>query len=47
MKPTKRTPYIVYLYIDLTQHYQDRYSEVEVNTVVISYKFLLFNMINE
>lgn len=52
VKPTKtksidRTPYVVYLYKDLTKHYQDKYPEAGAKTVVVSYKLLLFNIINE
>ncbi len=53
VRPTKtksidRTPYVVYLYKDLTQHYQDKYPEAGVKTVVVSYRLLLFiNAINE
>ena len=49
VRPTKtksinRTPYVVYLYKDLTQHYQDKYPEVGVKTVVVSYRLLLLSM---
>lgn len=52
VRPTKtksidRTPYVVYLYKDLTKHYQDKYPEAGAKTVVVSYKLLLFNIINE
>ena len=52
VRPTKtksidRTPYVVYLYKDLTKHYQDKYPEARAKTVVVSYKLLLFNIINE
>ena len=52
VRPTKtksidRTPYTVYLYKDLTQHYQAKYPEAEVKTVVVSYTLLLFDIIFE
>ena len=53
VRPTKtksidRTPYTVYLYKDLTRHYQNKYPEAETKAVVVSYKLPLFiNIINE
>jgi hypothetical protein len=52
VRPTKtksidRTPYTVYLYKDLTRHYQNKHPEAEIKAVVVSYKLLLFNIINE
>lgn len=46
-KSIDRTPYVVYLYKDLTKHYQDKYPEAGAKAVVVSYKLLLFNIINE
>ena len=45
VRPTKtksidRTPYVVYLYKDLTKHYQNKYPEAGAKTVVVSYKLL-------
>ena len=52
VRPTKtksidRTPYTVYLYKDLTRHYQNKYPEAETKAVVVSYKLLLFDIILE
>lgn len=52
VRPTKtkavdRTPYVVYFYKDLTRYYQGKFPAAGVNTVVISYKVLLFNVIYE
>lgn len=52
VRPTKtksinRAPYTVYLYKDLTRHYQNKYPEAETKAVVVSYKLLLFDIILE